>query len=349
MGYAMVGYPTRPHKRRRRVPHQDLFRIYYENNHLTRTKKRNIASTANHDNILFPLTVHRKLTLQDLPTEIIQRIFVLSQEVDTMPILNRFFFHSLRVQPSLQLDMLWERHIFYPEEYNITEYVGQDGKFLLKPIFFNNLNNIAFFYNNFEFFNHKILKILSKDTFAALEDGSFDTSNEIDFNTFPSGDYPSIFYDNIGIFFKFEGIVELFKKYFTFENPSHLIAQIFNWLFYRQDRHTISQIFPILDSICSTSDLSPDPLFEILQILFVDNSNSDSYLCKLLELPTHESHELLAKKLKWVESFIFRYYSKSNESLSDPNIWHLLKKISNVNLIDLIINYGGTPQYSSMV
>ena len=59
-------------------------------------------------------------------------------------------------------------------------------------------------------------------------------------------------------------------------------------------------------------------------------------------------------RLEFIKRFLNRYYhpdrnKNARELLSDHMLWRLLKSISRVELIDLIEESGGVPQYGVII
>lgn len=348
MGYATAGYPTRRHKRRK-YAHQHFLILEDIDDGAPRDingKKR--KGKVRRTNVVGKFRAHDRITsLQDLPVEIIQHIFVLSQNTQSMTVLNKFFYQYLKPSHSLVYELLWEKFTFDPIGKSVPGSVCPPGQVMMVDSIFSN----DLFYR---FLAHYHSSILDR-VFAFIPNGLHeDFQVEHNLNDIlcwlekdVAKDFPKVFYKNFDAFFSNKKFIIDISRYFTLLQPYTQLESLISWFFTEQSRFTVSELFPAINLILRIADIqtihicSSTPITTLVEMLFVNKDTTE--LRNILE----DSDETNWSRLDCIKHFLDEYYSGegAKQYLSDPALWELLRNISNMELIDVIVEYGGDPQF----
>ncbi|QLQ81899.1 hypothetical protein HG537_0G01530 [Torulaspora globosa] len=339
MGYALTGYPSRSDKRRRRIEHR--FHAY-DGDRRGRKGKERVQEKSS-------VEERRVVSLQDLPVEILERIYVFSQDLTLMRSLNKYFYHNLRPSTHLMAKFMWETYSLDLRELLADNkiYLGDDKAILVDSMFDSKIF-FDFFRNNY----YELPKLFYFIPGWCLnEDGSLihpDVAVKVIMGL-KSHDFPGRFYTAFDNFFLHGGMMDDLGYSFYFERGSHLVEDLLQWVFtefppyvknYDQIEAAISVAYGLTSMSC---DFSSGPLLVLLQVLFEnkDPPRLQAFVDRLFEEETNDS------RIKLFDTFVMNYYSEEAdpEDLSDPMLWAELRRLSNMALIEIIERYGGVPQY----
>lgn len=181
MGFANIGYPTKFHKRRK-FSKPDHLRITYSNSHDS-TKKLNgkrqyFAENDQPSKLDDANFIHKsaqnKLTLNNLPLELLQKIFVLTKLDTNLLLVNKHFHDCLHITfPKYNKD--WGRndptnsHLPLPfiQNNNILEWsIKENFTYQYMGFHFINVDSIP----NFDIFMYMILNYLRMDQKKEISD-----------------------------------------------------------------------------------------------------------------------------------------------------------------------------------
>lgn len=348
MGYATAGYPTRRHKRRKYAHQHHLILEDIDDGAPKDINGKNRKHKVTSTNVVGKFGAHPRITsLQDLPVEIIQRIFVLSQNTQSMTVLNKLFYQYLKPSHSLVYELLWEKFTFEPVGKDAPDSVCPPRKVMLIDSIFSN----DMFYRFLAHYHSSILNyVFDFIPYNLYEDYQVDHNvNEILrwLKKDVSRDFPKVFYEKFDIFFSNEKFIIGISRYFTLLHPYTLLESLISWFFTKQTRFTISELFPATNLVLRIADIqtiniySSTPITTLVETLFVNKETKE--LRNILE----DSDGTNWSRIDCIKHFLEEYYSGEvvKQYLSDPALWELLRNISNMQLIDMIVEHGGDAQY----
>lgn len=306
MGYAIAGYPTRRRKgQRHRVkllqhPQEDVRSI----------KKRR----------------RKHGGLAELPVEIIQRIFVLSQN-ESLCLANKFFYTVLRPSGSLLGQMIWEKYIIDPSHYGLD--LGE-SLIMLETVFTSKIFT-AYLEESAEILDHisRFIPVQVWQEFEADADGNKILSW---WEQDAPMDYPTVLRERFELLLDHPNLIRLLSQYFILKDPYNLLRDFIHWFFnsgYSEGFYEAIELVLEVANVESCKIYSSEPLEALLQVLFVDQKS--------------------AQPLHVFRTFLNKFYASENaqEHLSDPSLWQLLRSMANVQVIDIIVGYGGQPHYGA--
>ena len=331
----------------------------------------------------YPVHIPRPKSLEDLPVEVIRRIFTLGGAPGQMALLNSFFHKCLSPDKMLLSDIFWERYLLSLEHVVPRGYRYQFtlGKVLISQDLFSDDLLADFFVryhseliDQIDYFITDSISEKLKDQFLQSRDGKdFDSNFDLDkfidnVKDLEDGmtDFPAYFYKNFEIYFRYPDFLSKMNRFFTFQNVSNLISDLLRWFLLEQHRgYSLNELYRVIDTACSVSTNttkqphleSPDPLCTILQALYCNNrqrQNTGQSWKHILRKTLNLEMESDTMRLEFIKRFLNRYYhpdrnKNARELLSDHMLWRLLKSISRVELIDLIEESGGVPQYGVII
>lgn len=349
MGYANAGYPTKIHKRIKRHHESKNVAIHYNKNfmNISNPNKKQKKLSGKNKKVNF---LEKHANIQDLPVEVIQRIFVLSEGNSSMITLSKFFNACLRPTDYLISQVFWEKYTFDPHLYGLKDYIALSGKIIL-PTLFNNDMFFNFFISNYNCLLNEISQFINQNIVDQFVDGEIDVEQSYDFTKLITNDvdFPTIFYNNFSIYFTHPDVILELNRYFTIMDPWNLITSVIEWFFTSENQtNHYTKLSIALDLILEVSNTestkidSPLPLCTLLQYLY------DQNIATIL-LPTlFGSSDISHSRREFIEEFISNFYASPEvvPHLSDPALWKLLQEISDMQLIDLVIRFGGEAQYS---
>ncbi|AJU88733.1 AHL_G0011130.mRNA.1.CDS.1 [Saccharomyces cerevisiae] len=371
MGYIFTGYSSRHDKRKKHVLplHQyALSSINLQHHvHLFDTailSKRPILEEDRPTRFQTKKPRHRKkLTLQDLPIEIIQHIFIFTKGEPSMVALNKFFYSCLRPSFSLLSRIMWEKYLFDPLEFDVDNIKANAGNIVI-PTLFEHETFFKLLLDHHIVLLKSISHFLPRKHYQDMQNGDFDTSKELDLCSINTEDtkkedFPKNFYNNMHIFLTRRECVKSLGNHFTLKNPYDVISPFIEWFFQGIDmqgtdlspKFTFVSLFESIDLILYVSGstvqklASIEPLTTVIFLLYFTYADSLGSL-------NFEFFLQNRSRLQLIEKFILKYYYNpsltENELLSDSTIWDLLRRVSDLKLIDLVVKCGGRPQYGVM-
>ncbi|CAB4255049.1 similar to Saccharomyces cerevisiae YDR249C Putative protein of unknown function [Maudiozyma barnettii] len=364
MGFATVGYPTRHHKRRRLPDHQDC-PIYYHNHHKNvRTKRtRKIPNEYSLKNIDDTSTIpqikrqsKKRITIQDLPCEIVQKIFILANDTTTMPQLSKFFYNCLRPTDYLIQKIFIERYFFSPKKYGIERCLQDDG-YLVNPEIFNNTLFAGYFLTHMSSLKVPIDLFAPRSLVPYLHDENLPDDFIFDIGRLGKGEFdlPIYFYHNFDVYCNNPSILQTLSKYFTISNVPLILENFLDWSLSDGVHYNVSTIIEVL--ICIGSFLNSRNISINSQHLMVitlhrlynyDMSDPVHHWQKLFN--SSDQEEINKYKQEFVHQIIQLFYGTTNKNgtklLSGNEIWQILVGLSNMKLIGVFTKYGVYPEIS---
>lgn len=370
MGYTLIGYPSRVHKRKKhaRQPRQ----ICLSASRFESCDQSSVSRGAN-DELERPTKLFKTpRSLQDLPIEVIQRIFAFTQDVGLMRSLNRFFYHHLRLTDSLLGDMFWT-YVYDPVADGLGDrfHCPRDLVMVSGEIFDNeavlrflNRNDDILYkvwaFVEEEFVNHRLDESETESAILRLLDSTTGMFR---------GDYPPSFYHEMGRYFTQETLLRALTRFFTLRRPHELAAKLFYWIFtsctaYVKNYGDLFNVLRLLESMSEDSAAESweraMPLETLVKVLFDSDRPVElqSYADDIVvnSLDSGDNFTIggdsrfdgpVDSKIRILEQIVqFSYTNESAlDSLSDYNLWVTLRKQSNMAVIELIEEYGGRPQF----
>lgn len=342
MGYALSGRPTREHKRRKHVPRYHHIVVKRKTSNKNKQKRAKSLNEVSRETSL-----QAPANFQDLPVEVIQRIFIFSGNTESLPYLNRYFHHHLKPSISLLYGLLWEK---FTHKYELADNIacGSNDVALIDTIFDNRLF--------FEFLAGNHCNILSNilviipQSLARKDLDSSDTNQVIQlirgkrFN-----DFPEVFYREFNLYFERPDFVTALHDFCRLERPYVLLKDLIHWYVNQQKFSArLSNFFDVVSLILTVADVEEQemdsvvPLQALISELFSERPNEN-------QINDNESSLRYQKErsMELLTMFLKKFYTGDNASihLSEAILWEDLRRISNMPLIDLIVKYGGEPQY----
>ncbi|KAI8383905.1 uncharacterized protein CGFF_03833 [Nakaseomyces glabratus] len=363
MGYIMAGLPSR-------VGHLSHLKRQYKLRqpfYVEKKARKRAAHTKHHRRH------RRKMTLEDLPVEVIRRIFVHTCGEPAMTMVNKHFHRSLETSNILLEKVFWERytwederHILVTEQSDGNHELLRTQQFLVNRSLFKNMIMVNYMLHNYESLERKIAyfvddhmmeylqenelldvkeirdmhmrfshreKFLANDIDTIDEPYATETKQQIGYRT----DFPPIFYSQYKLYFEKHAIhsMKKMRKHFYIKRPYDLITSIIPWFFQIDDYH--SNWKSLIKAVRTIMCLSNNDITLKDEIAM----NSPLPLVYLITEITHAS-ELEKRDLKRIKQFITKFY-KDQEMLSNPELWSHIRDTANKDLTALIISMGGQP------
>ncbi|SMN20925.1 similar to Saccharomyces cerevisiae YDR249C Putative protein of unknown function [Maudiozyma saulgeensis] len=364
MGFATIGYPTRHHKRRKLPDHQNCPVYYHNNNKNVRTKRNKRITTikliSNTDDTSILVQSNRrprkKITFQDLPCEIIQRIFIMTNDTTCMPLLNKFFFDCLRPSYYLIRQILIERYLFNPKKYGIERCLQDDG-YLVNPEIFDNTLFAGYFLTHISSLPVPIDLFAPRSLVPYLHDENIPDDFVFDISRLGKGEFdlPMYFYHNFDVYCNNPSILQTLSKYFTISNIPLILENFLDWSLSYGTHYGCSTIVEVL--ICVASFLNSRNISINSQHLMVIalhrlyNYNMSDPLNHWRKLFNSSNDEKINNyKEEFIQQIINLFYGIKNENgtklLSGNEIWRILVDLSNMKLIGVFTKYGVYPEIS---
>lgn len=349
MGYAVTGYPSRSDKRRRQTQYR--FRAYEDDRRGRKGKERPKKKGGTEDRVgcmRAPVT-----NLQDLPVDVLERIYVLSRDLTLMPALNSYFYHNLKLSSHLLGKFMWEIYTFDHRNLVLHEEACpiDEGKVVLFDTIFDSRIFFDYFRNNYSELSKRIGGyipgyILEEDMSVPLarEEAIRLVMREAPYN------FPSRFYNEFEHLFLHREMMSDLGTFFSFQLVSDLFEGLLHWLF-TEFPPFVENYDQIHDTILFTLNLISeyrrfmpiDPLCVLLRTLFAskDPSRLRAFVDRLFEDETKDS------RIKLLETFVTQWYTEEEAStrLSDPMLWVEIRRLSNMEVVEVIERCGGVPQY----
>ncbi|SCV03270.1 LAME_0H09076g1_1 [Lachancea meyersii CBS 8951] len=369
MGYVKSGYATRPNKRAKKVREK----VYYE--HIRKHRHKELKSAERQANAL---AKKRPVRLQDLPQDVLERIFVFSGRNSPLPLLNRHFSQCLQPTPFLIEQYLRANFVSDANAALKTRlgdtywpwYVLADCA-LENPMFLRYLNATPSFLNpvdeiapveaedqtqqlRLQQYNEGTLKELA----TPLLPLEFDPATNKPLRDFPASVYewPAIFFDND---ISAKPVVYnqlLLRLHFDYaiQHPSWVAESIMHWFFLDSHgaapRLDVNHLFFALNLIIhisvqgKRSFADSHPLAVFIDFLYVSVT---PHLLQLLLCEKLDDAQLIsARKAKMVSKFIRKFCSHDFGLLCEDELWVSLNAIKDHALVETITKYGGKPSFN---
>ncbi|SCV02714.1 LAMI_0H02256g1_1 [Lachancea mirantina] len=321
MGYVTPGYATRRRKRQKTA-----LKVYYENVNVS--ENLNAARGASRG---------AKLTLERLPVDILQHIFVLSGTNNAMPLVNKKFHAVLRANAYLARRYVLENYVWAVE----NQYVLATEAFDVPAL-------MTFFVDNSEFLD-LIDGVKSVDAIITTKDNS---TKLLDF---PNAFYRHpelLFYNDItGKRVVYSQLLLKLNAFFEIEHPSSLCETVVHWFFWKNDleNYNINHMFYAVKLVLHLSRLRNStlddvgPLTEFIINMYMDVTPRllTLLLCEKLE----DAHLISERKARIVDKFVRKFYRGDVSSLSHDSLWRTVSEIKDFELIEVMVRHGGAPSF----
>lgn len=367
MGYTVIGYPSRAHKRKK---HVRQCHILPSDDQLARHTASPSVGVQEVERPTSPLK--RPRSLQDLPVEIIQRIFVLTQDANLMRSLNTYFNHNLQLTDSL-LHEMYKTYMYDPvadgfiprsscPEYNsiilstalfhneaVMSYLERNNSLLCK----------VWTYLDEELIDHKYSRPETKASIQRslqlAKDGTL-------------GDFPRSFYKKFGRYLTLQSLMHHLSHHYVLYEPFRFMEDFFRWVFttftsvvkdYGDILDVLNTVYEIGRRFIPETYEGSSPLVTLIELLLESDRPLEvqTYADKLAlnskdsDSPFIEKSKLRGRvdsRVLIIEQVVQFYYTKEHiyPCLSDYDLWSTIRRINNMKLIEVIEKYGGQPQYS---
>lgn len=316
--------------------------------------------------------VPTKLSLDKLPPEVIQKIFVFSSANYNMLLTNKYLNYCLKLSDHL-LEFNFIENYIYVVDKNTEEHIIDNGdklskiKYLNTKIFADPIMT-KFFLRRLKYLKKKFDKFITDDI---IKSG---------ITTYKKPYLPHVLYVNIiDHYFKNVHILKYFLKKFEIV-VSSLIDHIIDWFFHDQTKYKIQDLLNVMKAIkkyCKKYDHLRDKniftahhLVSILEMLFLNNSGKPfdtieffqglSSIGKEEEEKNSDNLPLEKLKINFVDIYVSTFYkplsvnSENNDTdinmvLNDSSLWSCIRKISNIELIDVFVSHGVRPSYGQII
>ncbi|CUS24406.1 LAQU0S16e00980g1_1 [Lachancea quebecensis] len=361
MGYVTAGYPSRPHKR---VEKQEK-RIYYDR------KRLRINEIDERRDLQLRDRQRGPASLQLLPADVLERIFVLAGRGNSMPVLNRYFQRCLRPTRYLMGRFLLEN---YTHDLNALLPRGSPALLVLLDATFCNGTLLQFLNENPQFLDHVHDVVvpadqadeLSRERRVMLEQGRLDDITALNWqvemhpeSNKPLREFPAAFYQRPALFFENEiskrpvTYNQLFLRLqstYAIQQPAWVCDLLIEWFFLENESFDINHLFHAVNLVLHLSvndrprfeDVSPLTKFITYMYLDVTDRLLQLLLCENLE----DVGLICERKAKIVDKFIRKFYRGSVDLLSSDELWKTVHEVRDRRLVESISNYGGKPSFN---
>ncbi|SCU85146.1 LADA_0D05930g1_1 [Lachancea dasiensis] len=374
MGYVTSGYATRPHKRARKV----VRKVYYEHG--------KSSVDVNNDNTRIagdgrPLRAKiRRLQLEDLDQDVLERIFLFSGRNSALAMVNQRFYHLLRPTPYLIHSYLRQNYICDINAAIMRECErSYQSRYVLAEAALDNSMFLQFLDEN-----PHILDVV--DEVAPLEDPEQvqesrsqafidntlqDLSSpccEVEVHLVsgkPLKDFPASIYRRPAIFFHndiesgpviYNQLLLRLHAFYAIQHSSWATEMVMQWFFEESpDRFhplNINHLFCAINLILHISVennrgfMDVHPLVQLIDHMYISLTShlSQLLLCERLEDPVLISD----RKGKIIVKFINKFYRNNLRALSEDALWRTLHRTKNPKLLETITKLGGKPSFNIM-
>lgn len=324
MGYAIAGYPTR---RRRGERHKvKLLNHGRDGGGDDENKRRKQAKRG----------YAGRVSVGDLPVEVIQKIFTMSGNA-SMYELNKFFHLILVPSASLLSCMIWENYVWDPLESGIELDEGRQvsgGNLLMIDSVFDVQAIWDYLTVNLEIVTliTRFIPVVVLQDF--MEDGNSDRIVGW-WNEDAPMDFPAVFYKRFEPFIYNRDFIRTLSRFFVLKDPYTYLKDLIRWFFTFGQDDNEDMLFGSIELVLAVANVenggiySSEPLESLLKVLFVENKS--------------------VRSIQILHRFLSQFYSRENaqEHLSDASLWRLLRSTSNMTVIDIVVNHGGQPHYGA--
>ncbi|CCH57962.1 hypothetical protein TBLA_0A01620 [Henningerozyma blattae CBS 6284] len=337
MGYVTVGYPSKNKKHRLNFNHE-LHPIYYNNDHaqklIRKSKLLKLDYTRSRpkkqiDDPIVPIEIKPPVTINGLPNELIQRIFIFSNGHSSMCLLNKRYNSILQPSTHLIRQIIISNYLSH-QSIPITngkaaddeeEEEGDDGKD--KQIEYEDKIILSL-----DIFHKEILfkYITSESGYEWLKRYNFIIQAE----KYPIA-YPPLFYKYIEVFTNTQ-LMKSFKKKFVISNIIEFIEIFTDWYLQNGGTQTsqlnLKKYFKTIDRYIYSKipNDNNDDLEEIEQLFIEGLLNSNKTL---------NSNKFYVLFDKFIGKYGINHVNKKW-------LWDHVVKHRDSNLIHIIEKYGGT-------
>ena len=373
MGFSIAGYPTRHHKRRM-LPHPDKRPVYYHHHWAgegaARKRARvvgsgSVSSLVEMTNVsapsLLPHHKHKAMTLQDLPAEIIQRIFVLANDVSALPLVSRRLHACLRPSATLLHHILYERFLFDPRTFGIHR-CGDSDTLLASPELFEHRLVARHFLAHFAHFRERIHAFAPRSLvphLRAAAAGTLAPDFTFDLATLAQGEFdlPHYFYHHFAATFAQPHLLGGVLRYFSGADLSRMLDSALRWFFEEQTRYGVDALAAFCAALAEqlvrtrTHITSALPLHTALLALYLAPTRDVDMLLQMHSTDSeHDSTDPTVSRYELVRALLRMFYGPQNPHahalLANPDLWRALHDVSDIRLIDIFEKAGAVGHYN---
>ncbi|CDO93804.1 unnamed protein product [Kluyveromyces dobzhanskii CBS 2104] len=315
----------------------------------------------------------KAVTIEDLPSELIQRIFVFCGNHELYEV-SKFFYRCLKPTSFLLHRFILEN---FCQDLNL-ELARTDDTGTRLPVFyglngkvFENLTYVSFLNGNprlVQDVGHighcDELNTLQEERLALFNEGGL-AAVAGRHKELPKQDYPSIFYSEVEFFFQNDiqlqkpiynqFILEL-SAHYEVKQPYYLMETLVHWFFHvNRGQYNVNHLFHalILITHISSSALSKSfdnngPLIELINNLYLTPGGPELNALLLVDDYTDEE-ALHRRRIRVLNKFIKKFYKIEGTRatlLSHDILWEALVNVKDKHVIKLIMDYGGQPSFN---
>lgn len=319
---------------------------------------------------------HKPATITDLPSELIQRIFVFSGNYE-LYVVSKFFYMNLKPTSFLLHHYMLEN--FYHdlnENFSMADpdkdgedvpcFHGLNGQIFDIPVFRSFLNENPHLLQDIGHIgHHDELEQVTKERQEMYAQGNLKGTSLMErHKEVQKQDYPAAFYADVELFFQNDiqlekpiynqFILELFAHY-EIKQPYYLMENMIHWFFHvNNGEYNINHLFHAvilvthISTVPSSSLESNGPLIELMNELYL--ASAGQKLNILLLMSDHSDEEAINnRRIRIISKFISKFYKDQDartKLLSQDILWNTLRNLKNESLMKLIMEYGGQPSFS---
>lgn len=303
-----------------------------------------------------------KLSLSKLPLEVLQKIFIFSFANYNLLLTNKYLNHCLRLSDHLLERNLYENYFYSIEEQENDSENKPVTKKYINVNLFKDPNMTKFFFKNFNSLKESFDNFI---TDKGVEDGG---------ETYETPSLPHIIYvDYVQSFFYDPNVLKFMFQKFRIHVDT-LVDHIITW-FFSQTHYKIEAFLKVMDDIkeyCQEYDYLKEKvnftahhLVTILEYLFLKKEDNPSDYIEFFHgissiVDGFSTLSLMDLKIKFVDIYLLTFYkfpssegetadSDINTILDDSLLWSCLRKISNIELLDMFVARGVRPSYGSII
>lgn len=370
MGYVTSGYASRLHKRVRKQPKK----LYFER----KLGKKEGSGRSGRSGIIqeeAPIRVVKpQLGLQNLPQDVLERIFVFAGLNNGMPLLNHFFYRCLRPTRFLVGRYLMENLTRDLNELVRVKHPTCPAVLALSDAVFQNSMFLRFLNENHEFLDNvhdviipfEVCDRITRERRELYEDGQLGDMGVIELpverdplSDKPVQDFPPIFYAHPALFFQndisvrpviYNQLILRLHATYSIQQTSWVCDLLMQWFFLENDQFDINHLFWAVNLVLHLSvhknahleDIVP--LAKLIHFLYLDAPARIPrlLLCEQVE----DSEQIRRRKLKIIDKFIRKFYRNSLELLSQDYLWTAIHESKDHQLAETIRLHGGKPSFN---
>lgn len=313
----------------------------------------------------------KPLTIRDLPSELIQKIFVFSGNHELYEV-NKFFYTCLKPTSFLLHRFILEN--FYHdlnrdltsskgnENGPVPAFHGLNGKVFENSVYVSFLNDNPHLIQEIGHIgHHEELTALQEERLALFQEGDL-TGLDARHKELQKQDYPSIFYSEVEFFFQndiqlkkpvYNQLILELSVHYEVKQPYFLIETLMHWFFHtNQGQYNINHLFHAIILVTHISSVLPSksldnngPLIELINNLYLTPAGQQ--LHELLLVDDYTDEEAFSRRrIRVLNKFINKFYKLEETRpllLSQDVLWETLVDVKDKHVMKLIMEYGGQP------